>query len=225
MQSIKPSNFKKTEIFVFIFIIATLIFNAIYFKDPFLAVIQAFFGITYTSLAGKGNPKCYLFGLSGSLIYSWLSFAGNLWGNLILYLCYYVPMQIIGFFKWNKNLKQNSNDIVKISLNKKEFLILILITIFITLLTIYLLYKTGDSMPVIDGITTVFSVTGMYLTVKRCIEQWIIWMLVNGLSAIMWAVLAFEGNGAYSTVFMWLIYFLLSFYFYFEWKKEILTQK
>ena len=38
-----------------------LIVCAVIFKDSPAAVISAVFGITYTFLAGKGNPVCYLF--------------------------------------------------------------------------------------------------------------------------------------------------------------------
>lgn len=61
----------------------------------------------------------------------------------------------------------------------------------------------------------------MYLTVRRAIEQWQVWMVVNGLSAIMWAIIAFSGEKVYSTVIMWTVYFILAIYFYFEWKKKL----
>ena len=61
----------------------------------------------------------------------------------------------------------------------------------------------------------------MFLTVKRCIEQWIVWMIVNGLSFIMWLNLVIHGVKTYSTLVMWGVYFILAIYFYFEWKKEI----
>ena len=225
MTSVKPSSWKKFEFAVLAFIYVGLIINAIIFKDGFLAVIQAFCGITYTFLAGKGNPKCYLFGVSGSAIYSWLSFSNLLWGNLVLYMFYYIPMQVLGFFKWNKNLKREGTDIVKTSLKQKEFIILLIITTIVSLISAYVLKITGDSMPIFDSITTVFSVAGMYLTVRRCVEQWFIWILVNGLSSVMWIKLALGGSGCYSTAFMWCVYFALAFYFCFEWKKEIKLQE
>ncbi len=198
-----------------------LIVCAVIFKDSPAAVISAVFGITYTFLAGKGNPVCYLFGVTGSGFYSYLAFHNALWGNLVLYLGYYVPMQILGFFRWKKHLKDGENEIIKISLSAKERFLTFIITVFFTLIAIYLLYFLHDKNPIIDGITTVFSITGMYLTVRRAIEQWQVWMVVNGLSAIMWAIIAFSGEKVYSTVIMWIVYFILAIYFYFEWKKEV----
>lgn len=130
-------------------------------------------------------------------------------------------MQILGFFKWNSHLKDNKNEIIKISLNRKERAIISVITLVLSAFAVVILHLLHDQNPVIDGITTVFSIAGMYLTVRRAIEQWIVWMVVNGLSAFMWASIALNGEKVYSTVIMWSAYFILAIYFYKSWKKEI----
>lgn len=212
---------KSFEIIGLFVIYAFLFTSAFVLKDSPAALVSAFFGITYTFLAGKGSPICYLFGVTGSGFYSWLAFHNALWGNLALYAGYYIPMQIIGFFKWNSHLKEGKNEIVKISLKKKERIVLSALTLVVTAAAIVLLTFLNDKNPVIDGITAVFSITGMYLTVRRAIEQWVVWMVVNGLSAIMWAAIALNGEKVYSTVIMWSVYFVLAIYFYISWKREI----
>ena len=212
---------KKIEVFGLIFIYVLLFVNAVFFKDSIAALISAFFGITYTILAGKGRPYCYLFGLMGSGFYVYLAFRNALWGNLILYAAYYIPMQILGFFRWQKHLKSNKSEIIKISLKQSERIRFMFISFLFTILTIIILIFTGDKSPFIDGITTVFSVIGMYLTVKRCIEQWLAWIIVNGLSSLMWLSLIVQGTKAYSTLLMWIVYFILGIYFFFVWKKEM----
>lgn len=218
-MNIKPR--KSFEIIGLLIIYAFLFSCAFLLKDSPVALISAFFGITYTFLAGKGSPICYLFGVTGSGFYCWLAFHNALWGNLALYALYYIPMQIIGFFKWNSHLKEGKNEIVKISLKKKEKITLSAITLLLTIAAIILLNALNDKNPIIDGITAVFSIAGMYLTVRRAIEQWIVWIVVNGLSVLMWGAIALGGEKVYSTVIMWIVYLILAFYFYFSWKKEI----
>ena len=211
--------------FAGVFLIYALLFlNACLMHDSLIALASAFCGITYTLLAGKGNPLCYFIGLTGSAFYVYLAFVNNLWGNCLLYALYFVPMQIIGFFKWNKHLKTDKYEIVKISLSKKENIIFFSLTLLISIFIIVIFANSGDSNPVIDGLTTVFSVLGMYLTVRRAIEQWFVWAGVNLLSLIMWVMIAVKGAKVYSTVLMWFVYLLLAAYFYILWKKE-LTKK
>ena len=219
MEIIK--QFKKSELFATACIYLILLGNVFILHDSPIAFISAFFGITYTILAGKGTPICYIFGVTGSSFYGYLAFHNALWGNLILYMGYYVPMQILGYFKWQNHLQSNSYEIVKTSLRKKEIVWLVILSFLACLITAYILTVSKDKSPIIDSITTVLSITGMYLTVRRTIEQWWFWMIVNGLSAIMWIKIALASEKVYSTVIMWSVYFLLAIYFYITWRKEI----
>lgn len=221
MRIIKLKLFKYSEFIMLLFIYFLLILNYFIFNDSLAAILSAFFGITYTILAGKGNPICYLFGLSGSSFYIYLAFNNSLWGNLLLYAAYYVPMQILGFFRWKKHLKTNKYEIIKTSLDRKTFIKIGITSLLAIIITSIILVIFDDKHPYIDSITTILSLSGMYLTVKRCIEQWIFWMVVNGLSAIMWINIALSGEKVYSTVIMWSVYFILAIYFYFIWKKDL----
>lgn len=214
-------GWKKSEIIglaVVLFIILTSTFTL---KDSLAAVVNAICGILYTIIAGKGKVSCYFFGLAGSGSYIYLAFQNALWGNLLLYLCYYIPMQILGIFRWKKHLNKNTHEIIKTHLTKSELIKLTAISIIGCITSIVFLKHFGDSSPVIDGITTALSIAGMYLTVRRCIEQWIVWMIVNGLSVIMWLKLVIDGTKAYATVIMWSVYFILAIYFYIMWKKDL----
>ena len=98
---------------------------------------------------------------------------------------------------------------------------LILILGFVTLFAYFALVYFKDTHPILDSVTTVFSIGGMYLTVRRAIEQWIFWMGVNALSLYMWIDVALGGVRVYSTILMWAVYLFLAVYFYFDWRKEI----
>lgn len=221
MANNKSNNWKTAEKYSLILIIFLIVINAFWQKDSIIALISAICGIIYTFLAGKGLPICYLFGVTGSSFYAFLSYQNALWGNLLLYIAYYVPMQILGYFRWNKNLQNNKLEIIKISLPKKELIILVSILSLLSLLAFKVLLYFNDTHPLLDSITTIFSIGGMYLTVRRAVEQWIFWMIVNTISLFMWISVAMNGAKVYSTIIMWLVYLLLAIYFYILWKKEI----
>ncbi|MBQ7764580.1 nicotinamide mononucleotide transporter [bacterium] len=223
-------NNNKTKILNFIerlslfFILSFIIINGILHSDSYIAIISAICGITYTFFAGKGFPICYIFGIIGSSFYSYLSFQNALWGNLLLYAGYYIPMQILGYYKWNRHLKKDKNEILKISLSARELTILIFILIVFSFVIYYLLLYLKDGHPLLDSTTTVFSIGGMYLTVRRAIEQWIFWMFVNTLSLAMWIKVALTGEPVLSTVIMWGVYLILAIYFYINWHKEVYSK-
>lgn len=215
------SGWKKGESVGLFGVIFLILANAFIVNDSIIAVISAICGILYTTIAGKGKISCYFLGLCGTFCYSWLSFENALWGNLLLYACYYFPMQVWGLFEWSRHLKKNTKEIYKTSLFGRERWKLGLLAVVFVAVSVVILKFLNDSNPLFDAITTVLSIFGMYLTVKRCIEQWVVWMVVNGLSALMWLNLVLHGAKTWSTFIMWCVYFVLAFYFYFCWRKEM----
>lgn len=200
---------------------SAILINSIFFNDNIIAVISALCGILYTIIAGKGKISCYLFGCIGTACYAYLSFKNSLYGNFLLNALYYLPMEIIGFFAWRKNLQKTTREIIKTKLHNTERLQIFITTMFLCSIFICMLNHYNDNAPFTDGITTVLSILGMYLTVRRCIEQWIVWILVNTLSIIMWFNLILHGAKTLSTLVMWSVYLILGIYFYFKWNKEL----
>ena len=215
------SGWKPIEVFGLFSILCFILINTYIKHDNPIAVISAVCGILYTVIAGKGKISCYFFGLCGSGFYSYLALQNALYGNLFLYLCYYIPMQILGIFKWKNNLNKKTNEIVKTRLSTKERIKLVIISAILCDILSMILYFINDSNPALDGTTTMLSLVGMYLTVKRCIEQWVIWAIVNAISILMWIKILMHGEKVYATVIMWSVYFILAIYFYFQWRKEL----
>ena len=130
-------------------------------------------------------------------------------------------MQIFGVFKWKQHLKDDRQEIVKTKLSTKERVVYFLVSLVLSFILYLVLKYVNDQSPMIDAVTSVFSIVGLLLTVKRCIEQWHIWFVVNGLSTIMWINAYLHGSNCFATVLMWATYFVLSIYFLQTWKKEI----
>lgn len=215
------SGWGQVERILFPLGILLIILISIYMKDNKVALVSAICGISYSILAGKGKISCYFFGLCGTLCYSFISFKNYLFGNLALYLMYYFPMQIFGIFKWKQHLKKDTQEIIKTKLSSKERWVYLFISVVFSLVIYFVLLKLNDQNPLIDSVTSVCSVIGLILTVKRCIEQWYVWFLVNGLSTVMWIEAYINGSNCFATILMWVTYFVLSIYFLYTWKKEL----
>ncbi len=214
-------NFEKYERFLFPLIILVIIITSIIIKDNKIALVSAVCGVSYTILAGKGRVSCYFIGMIGTFCYSYLAFINEFYGNLVLYMLYYLPMEIIGIFKWKKHLKKDVREIIKTKLNNKERFIYFTLMILISVIVSFVLRLMGDFNPYLDAMATIFSIFGQILTVKRCIEQWYIWFFVNLISLIMWIFAYINGSNCFATIIMWLVYLILSIYFLQAWKKDM----
>lgn len=200
-------------------ILITLI--AIYMKDKTAALISAICGICATITAGKGKISCYMFGIISNICYAYISFKTQLWGHLCLNILYYFPMQFVGISKWKKHMKQDKQEIYKTKLSDKERIIYSVLGLISIIILYFILQKFGDSNSIMDSMTTVLSVIAFILTVKRCIEQWYLWSIVNISSVIIWIYAYLNGSQCFATILMWSTYFVLGLYFLHNWQKEI----
>ncbi len=218
-------NWGKYEKIIFPLILILTIIVSVFIGDNKIALVSAICGMSYTILAGKGKISCYFIGMIGTFCYSYISFKNGFYGNLALYMLYYLPMEIIGILKWRKHLKKEVREIIKTRLHNKERVIYMSIAIVSSIALSFVLKIFGGSTPFLDGTITVLSVIGQLLTVKRCIEQWHIWFIVNLLSLAMWIFAYMNGSNCFATIIMWAVYLVLSVYFLRVWKKEIQNLK
>lgn len=214
-------SFGKYERFLFPLVLVVTVLISVLIGDNKIALVSALCGMSYTILAGKGKVSCYFIGIIGTFCYSYIAFINGFWGNLSLYMLYYLPMEIIGIFKWKKHLKRETREVVKTNLSKKDRYIYISIVLTGSGLLSVVLNLMGDSNSIIDATTTVMSIAGQLLTVKRCVEQWYVWFIVNLLSLVMWVVAYINGSNCFATIIMWAVYLVLSVYFLVGWKREL----
>lgn len=214
-------NWGKYERVLFPLILVLTVIVSIIIDDNKIALVSALCGMSYTILAGKGKISCYFIGMIGTFCYSYIALKNGFYGNLALYMLYYLPMEIIGIFKWRKHLKKEVREIIKTRLSNKDRIIYVAIAIILSVSLSFILRLFKGSTPYLDGTVTILSVIGQLLTVKRCIEQWHVWFIVNFLSLIMWIFAYINGSNCFATILMWAVYLVLSIYFLQAWKREI----
>ena len=76
----------------------------IYWGDSLMGIISAVTGVICVVLTGKGKLSAYFFGLINSVLYAIIAYQSALYGETMLNLLYYVPMQFVGFYIWSKHI-------------------------------------------------------------------------------------------------------------------------
>jgi nicotinamide mononucleotide transporter len=75
-------------------------------------------------------------------------------------------------------------------------------------------------MPYLDAFITVFGIVATYLTSEKHIENWVIWIIVNTLS-----ILLFTQQGLYMSAVLFGVYLLLSITGLIRWNNENSSEK
>ena len=76
---------------------------AVISKDSLLGFTASVTGIICVVLVAKGKVSNYFFGVINVLLYGYLSLSAKYYGEAMLNLIYFLPMQFIGLWIWLKN--------------------------------------------------------------------------------------------------------------------------
>ena len=197
---------------------------AVILGDTPLGIASAVTGTLYTMFAGKGKISCYIFGIFNTAAYGYIAFSQKIYGDMMLNWAIYLPMMFVGIILWRKR-RNAQHTIIKASLDWKMRMILLVLNIAAIAAYAVVLYRLGARQPVIDSCTTILSVTAMLLTLKRCIEQWLLWTAVNLLSVVMWFRVYLNGGESIATLLWWVIMLVSGIIFFCQWKKMIPREK
>ncbi len=176
-----------------------------------LGVISALF---YVFLASKGSRICFVFGLISSLIFIEICFSDRLYFDTSIN-AYYVVMSVFGWFSW----KTESGGIIPQTIKTGTFQLLLLTGFLTSVILGYVTYQYSDaSLPFVDSFTTVMAVLGTWLMVKKILQNWIVWIVVDAVSIFMYLY-----KGHYPIALLFLVYTVISFYGYYNWQKKLIS--
>lgn len=177
--------------------------------------LAAALGIAYVVLAAKESAWCWPAAFVSTLIYTLLFWQGQLPMQSLLNL-YYLSMAVYGWQQWRSKPFASNKNTLEISQKSLGFNL-----VFISLgalasffLGTWMKAETLSIAPFLDAGVMVFSVMTTYLMVKKVLDNWIYWLIIDSV-----AIVLYWQNGYYATVIMFIVYILIAFYGYIEWRK------
>lgn len=198
---------------------------SIYWGDNLMGIISATTGVACVVCTGKGKLSAYIFGFINCVLYAIIAYNASLYGETMLNVIYYVPMQFYGFYVWNKNMNTDTKEVRKQHMTNKGRLFALAGIAVGTIAYGFVLKALGDAMAFVDAFTTVSSVVAMIVSVKMFAEQWWIWIAVNVFSVYMWLVTFLNGNDSMATLLMWVVYLGNAIIMCVKWEKEARRNK
>jgi nicotinamide mononucleotide transporter len=192
----------------------------------YIEAVGTVFGLLCIWFASKEKRYNFYFGLVNVTLFAIIFYQIQLYANLLLQVFFWL-MNIYGLYAWGKSKNENNNLEIR-WLSKTHFIVTVITAaIAIAILTVYIdqffailtnialgliriVLPTialpdlqADPYPLMDATITVLSVIAMVQMTRKLVENWLIWVLINLISIVLYAK-----QGVY---FMSLEYVLLLF--------------
>lgn len=221
------SYFTKGEIVLWISSII-LIFISFFIFDRinYLTLIASIIGVTSLLFSAKGNPFGQFLMIVFSLIYGVISFSFSYYGEMITYLGMTMPMAVFALISWLKNPYKGNKKEVKVNeISKKEYLYLLIITIFVTLIFFFILeyFNTANIIPSTISITTSF--IAVYLTFRRSPYFALAYAFNDIVLIVLWGYASYYDKSYISVVVCFVTFLINDLYGFVSWKKMKIRQK
>jgi len=188
------------------------------FAQVLLESIGVITGIISVWYSKNNNILLYPAAIVSSVVYIWLLYDWQLYGDLIITI-YYFYMGIYGWILWGKRYG-NSNETLKITKNSykdylKSLFIFIISIIFVSV--IYIVYNKFDRWwAYADIVMTGLLFVGTWQLAKRKLENWL-FLIAGDIIAIP----LFYLKGYTLTSILNLFLTVIAIYGYLAWKKTL----
>ena len=200
-------------------IVSNVIYTVLSGDLDIVGSIAGIAGVLCVVLVAKGSIWNYAFGLVNVSLYAYISYKAALYGDAALNALYYLPMQFIGWWQWRRMgaaLSRFESDGKGLQVTARRFtwrqrVFLAVGCVAAVILGGLILDSVGDPQPFKDSTTTILSVVAQALMALAFMEQWVLWIITNVVSVVMWIVCVARGEAhAAVMVIMWTFYLLNS---------------
>jgi len=180
------------------------------------------FGLLYIYLSIRQNIAMWVVGFIASTFYIYIYFVSKFYADMGLQV-YYLVISVYGFYYWFAKGKSQTDGKTNLPVQKltlRMTLILSAITFVLFVAIAAILKQTDSPVPYWDSFTTAASITATWMITQKFIEQWLVWIVVDITSAILYVQ-----KDLYSTTFLFSVYTILAIVGYVEWRKSFERQK
>ncbi len=201
--------------------IVSSIITGIISKDLIIGGTILATGLLCAYFASEGKRINYILGLINYLLMGYVSFKNNLYGLFFFYIFIFSPLQVHGYFTWNKNLNDDNNVIVR-EFTLRNALIIVSSCIIGSLILGYLLTLIpGQRLAFLDSTSNIINLCGVVLMILRFKESWWLWLINNAIDLTIWIISVINhGEGAIMMLLVSIGYLLINVYGIIKWNIE-----
>lgn len=175
-----------------------------------LEVIGLITGLIYLYFEYKADRRVWIYGIIMPCISMILYFSKGLYADFGINV-YYLIAAFYGLSMWRQ---RKDRPVIPISHIRLIALLLSGLCFGVMWCLIYwvLVIFTDSTVPLADSFTTALSIVGLWMLARKYVEQWILWVVVDTVS-----VLLYYYKGLYLYGSLYFVYTIVAVAGYFKW--------
>ena len=188
-----------------------------WFINNWVEITGASLAFLYLILEVHQNWLMWIVSIFSSGFYVYIFFNAHLFANMGMNI-YYVLMSFYGLYCWKfAKINEGSENNNFHFITKKSAVRLSFISLLIFSLIYFILQKFPESeVPVPDALIASLSIVGTWMTAKKIVECWYIWIFVN-----FFAIGLYAYQHLYPTAILYVFYGILSIVGLINWRKSV----
>lgn len=134
---------------------------------------------------------------------------------------YYLIISIYGLLAWIMHKAKDGKELPVTVTSPRQWIPITAITAMLWIGLYWLLSTFTDSpVPVGDAFTTALAITATWMLTRKMIEQWLIFIVADAVSVAL-----YFNRDMQPTAYLYVLYTIMAFVGYFEWRKAWNGQK
>ena len=165
-----------------------------------LNVLALATGVAYAVLAAFRNRLCWIAGAVSSVCAAVLSGANQLPMQAALQV-FYVGMSVYGWWSWSRSRSNGELEVGVWPLGW-HLAVAVLLAAMSLVSARWLLPSNVAAWPLLDSLTTWFSLLATWLAARARLENWLYWIVINGLMVFLFYAQRVWGMAVLSLLLM-----------------------
>lgn len=180
-----------------------------------LEIIGTIIGLAYLYFEYKSSIYLWITAIIMPAIYIVVYYKAGLYADFGINI-YYLFAAVIGWVYWlykQDGAKNKKFPITRTPAKYHAIFSIVFIVSFIAIAWILIQFTDSD-VPYLDSFTTALSIVGMWMLTKKYVEQWLVWIAVDIVSAGLYIY-----KGLYFTSALYILYTIIAIFGYLNWIK------
>ena len=184
-----------------------------------LEAVAVVLAIAYLLLAARENILCWYCAFVSSAIYTVIFWDVSLLMESLLNV-FYVVMAVVGWYEWRCG-GQGHRGVGITTLKPWQHGAILAGLLVVALLNGWFMERyTSAVWPVLDSFTTWGAVFNTFLVVRKVLENWLYWILIDGISIYLYI-----DRELYLTAALFAAYVVIVIFGYFSWRRLYQAQQ